>query len=177
MDLMDLLSAAGADSSVSKIGDSVGIDASDTRNLIGALAPMLMRSFQKQAESSGGVEALQSALANGNHQRYVDEPELMTADDTREDGNKILGHLFGSKDVSRNVAAKAAADTGIDTDLIKQALPLVAGLAMGALSKNSNAGAGNGGDLLGNLLGGMLSGSGGSGGDIDDLLNMARKLF
>ena len=137
MDLMDLLGAAGADSSIGKIADSVGIDAADTQNLIGALAPALMRSFQKQAESGGGIEALQNALASGNHQRYVDEPELMASSDTREDGNKILGHLFGSKDVSRNVAAQAAADTGIDADLIKKALPLVAGLAMGALSKNT----------------------------------------
>ena len=175
MDLMDLLGAAGADSSIGKIADSVGIDAADTQNLIGALAPALMRSFQKQAESGGGIEALQNALASGNHQRYVDEPELMASSDTREDGNKILGHLFGSKDVSRNVAAQAAADTGIDADLIKKALPLVAGLAMGALSKKSNAGASDSSDLLGSLVGDMLGG--GSSGGSDDLLGMAKKLF
>ncbi len=174
MDLMDLLSAAGADNSVGKIANSVGIDASDARNMIGALAPALTRSFQKQAESSGGIGALQSALASGNHQRYVDEPDLMDSDDTRDDGNRILGHLFGSKDVSRNVAAQASADTGIDANLIKKALPLVAGLAMGALSKKTNAGASDSSDLLGSLVGGML---GGDGGGIDDLLGMARKLF
>ncbi len=174
MDLMDLLGAAGADDSVGKLAGSVGLGKSETQNMIGALAPALMRSFQKQAGSSGGLEALQSALASGNHQRYVDEPDLMEADDSREDGNKILGHLFGSKDVSRNVAAQAAADTGIDADLIKKALPLVAGLAMGALSKKSNAGASDSGDLLGSLVGGML---GGDGGGLDDLLGMAKKLF
>ena len=174
MDLMDLLSAAGADNSVGKIADSVGMGASDAQNMIGALAPALMRSFQKQAESSGGLDALQGALAKGNHQRYVDEPDLMGSENTRDDGNKILGHLFGSKDVSRNVAAQAAAETGIDATLIKKALPLVAGLAMGALSKKTNAGASDSGDLLGGLVGGML---GGSGGGIDDLLGMAKKLF
>jgi hypothetical protein len=172
MDLMDLLSAAGADESVGKLAGSVGIGTSDAQNMIGALAPALMRSLQKQAESSGGLEALQGALASGNHQRYVNEPDLMGSDDTRDDGNKILGHLFGSKDVSRNVAAQAAADTGIDADLIKKALPLVAGLAMGALSKESSSGAGDSGDLLGNLVGDMLGGGG-----IDDLLGMAKKLF
>lgn len=174
MDLMDLLSAAGADNSVGKIADSVGIGKSDAQNMLGALAPALMRSLQKQGESSGGIAALQGALASGNHQRYVDEPELMASDDTRADGNKILGHLFGSKDVSRNVAAQAAAETGIDAGLIKKALPLVAGLAMGALSKETDAGARDGGGLLGSLVGGML---GGKGGGIDDLLGMAKKLF
>jgi hypothetical protein len=173
MDLMDLLSAAGADDSVGKLAGSVGIGKSEAQKMIGALAPALTRGLQKQKESGGGLDALQNALAKGNHQRYVDEPELMQSEDTRQDGNKILGHLFGSKDVSRNVAAQAAAETGIDANLIKQALPLVAGLAMGALSKKSDAGAGSG-DSLGSLLGGML---GGSSGGIDDLLGMAKKLF
>ena len=66
MDLMDLLGAAGADSSIGKIADSVGIDAADTQNLIGALAPALMRSFQKQAESGGGIEALQRSAGPGD---------------------------------------------------------------------------------------------------------------
>lgn len=174
MDLMDLLGAVGADNSVGKIANSVGIDASDAQNMVGALAPALMRSFQKQAQSSGGLDALQSALAKGNHQRYVDEPDLMESDDSRKDGNRILGHLFGSKDVSRNVAAQAAKDTGIDASLIKKALPLVAGLAMGALSKKTNAGASDSGDLLGGLVGSMR---GSDGGGIDDLLGMAKKLF
>ena len=66
--------------------------------------------------------------------------ELLEADATRMDGNKILGHILGSKDVSRNVAAAAANDTGIDADLIKKALPLVAALAMGAMSKKTSGG-------------------------------------
>jgi hypothetical protein len=169
MDLMDLLKSAGADSSLGQIAGAVGIDSSQTQNLVGALAPALMRSIQKQTESSGGLEALQSALASGNHQKYVDQPELMQSTATRDDGNKILGHLFGSKDVSRNVAAQAAAETGIEAGLIKKALPLIAGLSMGALSKKEPSG---------NNLGGLLGAIGGSDGlGVDDLLGMAKKLF
>ena len=169
MNLMDLLKSAGADSSLGQIADAVGIDESQTENLVGALAPALMRSMQKQAESSGGLEALQGALANGNHRRYVDQPELMQSAATRDDGNKILGHLFGNKDVSRNVAAQAAADTGIDAGLIKKALPLVAGLTMGALGKR---------EPRGNDLGGLLGAIGGNNGlSFDNLLGMAKKLF
>lgn len=166
MNLMDLLGAAGAGDSLGKMAGSVGIEKSQAESLVGALAPALMRSFQKQAESSGGREALERALATGNHQRYIDEPELMQSSATRDDGNKILGHLFGSKDVSRNVAAQAAADTGIDPGLIKKALPLVAGLAMGALSKRPSSSG------LGDLLGG-----GGDGLGVDDLLGLAKRLF
>ncbi len=165
MDLMDLLKSAGANNSLGQVAGSLGLDSSQTENLVGALAPALMRSLQKQTTSSGGLEALQRALATGNHQRYIDEPELVQSEATREDGNRILGHLFGSKDVSRNVAAQAAAETGIDAGMIKKALPLVAGLAMGALGKQRES-------SLGSLLGG-----GGDGFGIDDVLGMAKRLF
>ena len=178
MDLMDLLMKSGAGSSVGELAGSIGLGDSQAKDLIGAIGPALTRSLQKQSESSGGLEALQSALSRGSHQQYIDRPELMKSDATREDGNKILGHLFGSKDVSRNVAAQAAQDTGIDAGLIKKALPLVAGLAMGALSKNSRQEATTGSDSgLGGLLGGLLGGGSSSAVGVDDLLGLAKRLF
>ncbi len=178
MDLMDLLMKSGAGNSVGELAGSIGVGDSQAKDLIAALGPALTRSLQKQSESSGGMEALQNALSRGSHQQYIDRPELMKSEATREDGNKILGHLFGSKDVSRNVAAQAAQDTGIDAGLIKKALPLVAGLAMGALSKSSRQDAPADSDSgLGGLLGSMLGGGSSSGGGVDDLLDFAKKLF
>jgi hypothetical protein len=115
-----------------------------------------MGSLTKSATDGDGLSKLRRALETGGHDRYIDNPESMLADETRVDGNKILGHLFGSKDVSRDVARTAEKDTGIDAGLIKKALPLLATLAMGAMSKKS--------------AGGKTSGLG-------DLLGMARKFF
>ena len=94
----------------------------------------------------------------------------MTADETRADGNNILGHIFGSKDVSRNVAAQAASSTGIGASLIKKALPLLASLAMGAMSKGSNSG-----KSLNNLDLGTQGDDDGFG--LDDVLDLAKKFF
>ena len=52
------------------------------------------------------------------------------------DGNSILGHIFGNKDVSRNIANYGANQAGLSSTLMKKALPIVASLVMGALSKN-----------------------------------------
>ena len=183
MNLFDMLSQAGGSQSLGNISGQLGLGSSQTNDLVGALAPALMRSLQKQTQSGDSLAGLKSALASGNHQRYLDNPNLMTSNDARDDGNRILGHLFGSKDVSRNVAAQASESTGIDASLIKKALPLIAGLVMGAMSKNSNSGRdvdSSSGDLLGQLAGGVLGGGGGGGGDgfgIDDVLGMARKFF
>jgi hypothetical protein len=178
MNLMDLLQQAGARGSVDELAGSVGIPASKVQDLIGALSPALVGSLAKQARSSGGLEALGKALATGNHQRYVEQPDLMASAATRDDGNKILGHLLGSKDVSRKVAARAAEQTGLEAGLIKKALPLVAGLAMGALSKKSAAGGrAPSAEGLGGLLGALVGGGDGDGPGVGDLLGLAKKLF
>ena len=53
------------------------------------------------------------------------------------DGNGILGHLFGSKDLSRAVAAQAAQATGIGQQILQQMLPAIAAMIMGGLFKQS----------------------------------------
>jgi len=111
-------------------------------------------------------------LQSGSHQQYLDNPDLVSGAATRADGNKILGHLFGSKDVSRNVAARAAESTGIDVGLIKKALPLLASLTMGAVSRNSNAGRSLNSSLP-ELLGGLVQDDFG----LDDVLSLAKKFF
>lgn len=172
MNFMDLLNNAGGQDSLGQLGSKLGIGSSDMSGLVGAVAPALMRGFQQQTTSAAGLGALQAALAKGDHQRYLNAPELMASEEARDDGNKILGHVFGSKDVSRNVAAQAAQNTGIDASLIKKALPLLAGLAMGVMSKNSNSGRSlekSAFDGIGDLAGGGLG--------LDNVLGLAKKLF
>lgn len=178
MDLMELLAKSGAGKSVGELAGTLGLGESQARDVISALGPALTLGLQKQAESSGGLEALQGALTRGNHQQYIDRPELMQSNATRDDGNKILGHLFGSKDVSRGVAAQAAGETGIDVGLVKKALPLVAGLAMGALSKNTSGDAPvDTGGGLGGLLGGLLGGGSAGESGAEKLFSLAKKFF
>jgi len=173
MNLLDLLDSVGGQQSLGSLANNLGLDASKASDLVGALAPALMGGLQKEAKSPDGLEALKKALQSGKHQEYLSNPASMASPETVSDGNNILGHIFGSKDVSRNVAAQAAASTGIDTSLIKKALPLLATLAMGAVSKSSNAGQSldsSASDLLGGLMGG-------DGIDMDDVLSLAKKFF
>lgn len=180
MDLMDLLKASGGGDSLGQLAKTVGLGSSDTSNLVEALAPALMRGMQKNTADDSGLAGLRRALETGGHDRYIDNPELLGSEDTRTDGNNILGHIFGSKDVSRNVAAVAAKDTGIDASLIKKVLPLLATLAMGAMNKKTSAGREIGTSAsAGGLgpLGDLLNMGGKSGSGLDDILGMARKFF
>ena len=178
MDLAKLLAASGQADSIAKLAGELGLDTSDAGRLVDAVAPALGSGIARQAASADGLKSLGKALATGGHERYLEQPELLSRPETREDGNRILGHLFGSKEVSREVAAQAAGQTGIDAGLIKKALPLLAGLAMGAVSRQSKqdtgAAGGSAGSLgaLASLLGGNDSGSA-----LSNMLGAARKLF
>ena len=180
MDFLDLLKSAGGNDSIGEVGKAVGLGSSDASKLVESLAPALMRGLQKNTASESGLAGLAKALQTGGHDRYIDNPSSLRDAAATMDGNNILGHIFGSKDVSRNVAGQAAEQTGIDVGLIKKALPLIAGLAMGAMNKRSSGGRDVGtsaGGLgpLGDLIGAATGGD--KGGMLDDVLGMAKKFF
>jgi hypothetical protein len=89
----------------------------------------------------------------------IDQPQALAGPHGVQQGNALLGQLFGSKDVSRTVAQHASAQTGIGADKMKALLPILATLAMGAMAKQGGGAAGGGlGGLLGGLLGGGMGG-------------------
>lgn len=159
-----------------------GLNEEQTRGAVGSLLPAVSQGLKKQMGSQQGFESLLGALSGGNHSRYVDEPESLTDPRAVEDGNGILGHIFGSKDVSRQVASQAASSSGIDLGILKKMLPMVAGMAMGSLSKKGAQASMSGSVQTANpaeALGGLSSflDMDGDGSVADDLLNFARKLF
>jgi len=145
--LMDMLSGPQGQPAKQQLGQQFGLDENMTQMALKALLPALSAGLQRNAQQPGGLQALMGALQNGGHDRYLDEPE------TVNDGNGILGHLLGSKQLSKSVASHASQKTGIGDDLLKKMLPVVAAMAMGSLSKQSKQP-----DIASALMG-MLSGA------------------
>jgi hypothetical protein len=176
MDLLQTILNANDGRAVDDLGRHVGLDRNQTMSAIQGLMPALAAAMAANAAKPGGLEGLESALTRGGHSRYLDDPSEVAQPEAIEDGKGILGHLFGSKDVSRQVASGAAAHTGIGADVLKKMLPMLASLAMGALARRATrSSAGNvqlnpssGGGGLMDMLGPLLSGGGGGG--LGDLL-------
>lgn len=168
---------------VKQIANQLNLEEGQAGAAIAQMLPALTQGLKNNVAKPSGLEGLLGALQGGNHSRYVEQPETLSSEDTVRDGNSILGHLLGSKDVSRQVASSAAQKTGLDTGILKKMLPMVAAMAMGSLSKESKGGA------LGALLGGGSQQSAGAsllGAFLDrdndssavgNLLGMAKKLF
>ena len=185
MNLLDMVMGAQQNSgALGQLAKNFGLGESQTQSVVAQLLPMLARGMQQNSAKKGGLESLIGALSGGNHQQYVDNSGLLGNAATTSTGNSILGHIFGSKDVSRNVAAHAAAETGVSSSIIKKMLPVIASMAMGALSKNAgNKGllgaalsSGNNSSMASSMIGSLLD-SDNDGSVMDDLLGMAIKLF
>jgi len=174
MSLLDELLSHRNNAAIGQIARQFGIDETQVKDVIGQLAPALGAGLARNTQASGGLDALIGALQKGGHSRYLDDPSTLSGPETVSDGNGILGHVLGSKDVSRALATKAAAQTGVSADLIKRILHLIATLAMGALNKQTtNAPAGN---QITDVLGSMLDRNG-DGSALDDLIGMAGTFF
>jgi hypothetical protein len=162
MNILDSIINAGGGAPVRQLGSQLGLDEAQTASALSALVPALSAGLRQNMQSPDGLSGLLGALAGGNHQRYIQDPTVLADAGAVADGNGILGHVLGSKEISRQVAARAGAQTGLGAEVMKRMLPLVATLVMGAMSRNAAAsggspltkGAGAGGLL--EMLGGAL---------------------
>jgi hypothetical protein len=177
MNILDALRAAQGGGAVQNLGQQFGLDEAQVSSALSVLVPALAAGFQKNMSSPQGLDGLMSALSGGQHRQYVDNGATLGRPETVQDGNGILGHVFGSKDLSRQVASRAAAQTGIGESILKGMLPVVAAMMMGAMSKNTSApaagraGMGTGGDALIGMLAPMLDSSR-DGSMMDDVVGM-----
>jgi hypothetical protein len=159
MGLADLLLTTHGGGATDLLAQRFGISPEQAASAVSALAPALASGIQRNAASEGGLQSLLGALLGGQHQQYVENPGTVDRPDTIADGNAILGHVLGSKEVSRQVAGQASQQTGLGADLLKQMLPVVAAMTMGVLSKQAagpqvDRGAGGMLGTLDSLLGG-----------------------
>lgn len=197
MQITDLLAQMGG---LKSIANELGVSETQVASGASALAPAILGGFKKQAqsESSGlaGLGGLLGKLGGGGLLDNVLGPQ--PTDVNR--GNDVLGHIFGSKDVSRTVAQDAASKTGLSPDLLKKMLPMMAMAVAGFMAKQKGVGAapnavaaepaataGGIGGMLGGLLGGSAGGAqrggglasmldmDGNGNPLDDILRMAGK--
>jgi hypothetical protein len=200
-----ILDALGGAGGIAQIAQELGIDQQTAMTGAAALLPAVLGGFKKQAQAQpAGLEGLAGMLGGMGGGGLLDavlSPQATPVDQ----GNAVLGQIFGSPDVSRQVAGQASSSTGISPELLKKLLPIVAMAAAGMMAKSASAGSaaapaeggmGGLGGLVGQVLGGLTGGSApaaaggmgslgglasmldmdGDGNPLDDIMGMAAKL-
>lgn len=149
MNLLESLLGNDSQNVVSELAKQLGVGENEARSAAGQLIPALARGMKNNAKSDSGLDNLIGALTGGNHSGYLDNLSNIGQPNTVNEGNSILGHIFGSKDVSRNVANYGAQKAGLSSTLMKKALPILATLVMSSLSKKFIGGQKPSGGLFG----------------------------
>lgn len=196
----NILDALGGAGGLAQIAQELGVDQQTVAAGASALLPAVLGGFKKQAQAQPdgleGLVGMLGGLGGGGLLDAVLAPQATPVDQ----GNAVLGQIFGSKDVSREVAGQAAGASGLSADLLRKLLPVVAMAAAGMMAKSASAGSaaapaeGGLGGLVGQVLGGLTGGNAapaaagglgglasmldlnGDGNPLDDIMGMAQRL-
>ncbi len=158
--LDDMLMKAQNGAAIDMVSRQFDLTRDQTVSAMEALLPAFGQGLKRTAATPQGIAPFFEALASGKHAKYMENMSDAFSQDGLTDGNGILGHLFGSKEVSRAVASHAAQATGIGQDILKQMLPALASMVMGGLFEQStgrmSAASGSGFGASGNIIGDVI---------------------
>lgn len=166
--LDEMLFKAGQGALVDAIARQFDLSRDQTIAAIEALLPAFTKGLGRATASPEGQADLLRALASGDHAAYFKDMARLFSPGGKAEGEAILGHLFGSPEISRAVADQAAAATRIRAEVLERMLPALAALVMASLAQQTVAparrpGGGTRGEPaeppVGGLLGGDLIGA------------------
>jgi hypothetical protein len=137
MNLFDMLANSQNGQGMDQLARQFNLSQQQTQAAVEALLPAFSQGLKRNASDPYGVGAFINAMATGNHAKYFEDAQTAMSPQGMAEGNGILGHLFGSKELSRAVAAQAAQATGVGQQTLQQMLPAIASMIMGGLFKQS----------------------------------------
>jgi hypothetical protein len=137
LSLFDMISQAQGGRGMELLARQFNLSQQQAQLAVEALLPAFSQGLKRNASDPYGLGSFMAALASGNHAKYFEDASKAFSPQGVDEGNGILGHLFGSKELSRAVAAQAAQATGIGQQVLQQMLPVIASMVMGGLFKQS----------------------------------------
>ena len=168
MPLFDMLTQAQNGNAIDQMAKQFGLSPKQAQDAMEALMPAFSQGLKRNTSNPHDLGSFLSALSSGQHARYFEDASNAFSQQGITEGNGILGHLFGSPDLSRAVAAQASQATGIAETTLKQMLPAIAAMIMGGLFKQTTgqvqaAGFGGQGNPLQEIIEQMMKQGGGMG--------------
>ncbi|RWO91365.1 DUF937 domain-containing protein [Mesorhizobium sp.] len=165
--LFDILTQAQNGNGMQALAQQFGLSQQQAQSAVEALLPAFSQGLKRSTSDPYGLGAFMTAMASGQHAKYFEDAGRAFSPQGVDEGNGILGHLFGSKDLSRAVASQAAQASGVSQQILQQMLPVVASMMMGGLFKQTTnqmqaaGGFGGGSNPLGEIIEQMMRQAGG----------------
>ncbi|TIU15891.1 MAG: DUF937 domain-containing protein, partial [Mesorhizobium sp.] len=135
--LFDILAQAQNGNGMQALAQQFGLSQQQTLSAVEALLPAFSQGLKRNTSDPYGLGAFMTAMASGQHAKYFEDASRAFSPQGVDEGNGILGHLFGSKELSRAVASQAAQASGVSQQVLQLMLPAVASMMMGGLFKQT----------------------------------------
>lgn len=138
MNLIENLLSSDNGGIAQQLGSQFGLDASKLGPVLGAVAPVLAHGLKEKLSTDPSGGGVLNMITNGSLTKYVDNPAALSSPEASQQGQSILGSLFGGGESAlTNIVSVVAGKTGLSSQLIQTMLPVLASLIMGFLSKQT----------------------------------------
>ncbi|MBR1565359.1 MAG: DUF937 domain-containing protein [Oscillospiraceae bacterium] len=124
-----LLKSLLSEQAVKALAKKTGLDGKSLTKLLPLAIPVLMKALTKNASSEAGASSLLAALTQHTGKATAAE---QIADADTDDGDKIIGHIFGSK--KKEELQALSAQSGLSESQVSSALSGIAPTLLSTLS-------------------------------------------
>lgn len=134
MDILDLIkSQLFSEDTLNNLAQEANAKPEQVEQLTNLAIPEILKKLQQNASTQEGAESLSKAV--DQHETDLDDLMGFFNKTDQQDGDKILGHIFGAQkpEVEANLASSTGLDMGTVISLLTKFAPMI--LSMLALKK------------------------------------------
>lgn len=133
-DLNQLLSSVLNESTISQIGQQLGVDQNQASSAIQLALPALLGALNKNAQSEDGAQNIMNALTKDHDGSILDMLPQFLGNASQGPGAAILGHILGAK--QPQMEQQIGQHSGLNPAMVGKLLTILAPILMGALGKS-----------------------------------------
>jgi hypothetical protein len=158
--LYEMMKRAQNGEAMRTMSEQFGLSVDQAAKAMEALMPAFSTGLKRNTLNPQDFGGFMQALASGHYADYFNNMAEAFTPRGIDEGNAMLGQIFGSKEVSRAIAQQAELATGITQDIYKRMMPVVASILMGGLFNQATGSAsarqGDGGNVFADMFSKML---------------------
>jgi hypothetical protein len=135
-DFTEMMKHAQGGQAMLNLARHFGITPEQTSKVVEALMPAFIAGMQRQfSDPAASMKLMQAMFGQSGPTNPYFDPMAAFKPETVSQGEEMLGHFFGSKEVSKAVADHVANMTGIGQQILTSMMPVVAAMTAGGLAE------------------------------------------
>ena len=131
--ITDMITQQLGGNMMQQMASKLGGNSEGVQRAAAAAVPMIIAAIKRNASSRQGAEALSNALNKHSDGGVLGNLGNLFGGSTKQDGSKILGHVFGNK--QGTIAKQLGNATGLGGKGAGDLMSMLAPMVMGALGK------------------------------------------